>query len=67
MEGVPMLPVNHTAPLITCFEAGSPYVWQEVLAVLPFLWVSVIAVVALPLYTGRKKDQNYIKGSRFHT
>lgn len=43
---ISILSVNIIAPLITCFEAGfHMYVWADVLKVIPFIWLSVIAVV----------------------
>lgn len=45
---VSVLSVNIIAPLITCFEFGfSLAVWQNVLTVIPFIWMSVIALVLL--------------------
>ena len=43
---VSILSVNIIAPLITCFEMGFHlYVWADVLTVLPFIWLSVVALV----------------------
>lgn len=45
---ISIISVNIIAPLITCFEAGFHMaVWADVLKGLPFIWVSVIAVVLL--------------------
>lgn len=47
---ISVLSVNIIAPLITCFEFGfSLSVWAEVLKVIPFIWLSVIALVLLTL------------------
>lgn len=46
MGVISILSVNIIAPLITCFEAGfHMYIWADVLKVIPFIWLSVIAVV----------------------
>lgn len=46
MGVISILSVNIIAPLITCFEAGfHMYIWTDVLKVIPFIWLSVIAVV----------------------
>lgn len=43
---ISLVSVNLIAPLITCFEAGFAFsVWRDVLTVLPFIWLSVIATV----------------------
>ena len=48
MAIVSIVSVNIIAPLITCFEMGFHlYVWADVLTVLPFIWLSVIALVLL--------------------
>jgi hypothetical protein len=45
---ISLLSVNTIAPLITCFEIGfSLSVWADVLTVIPFIWLSVIALVFL--------------------
>ncbi|MDR0819806.1 MAG: hypothetical protein LBN43_09595 [Oscillospiraceae bacterium] len=45
---VSVLSVNIIAPLITCFELGfSLNVWADVLRIIPFVWLSVIALVLL--------------------
>ena len=48
MAIISILSVNIIAPLITCFEFGFHlYVWADVLKVIPFIWLSVIALVLL--------------------
>ncbi len=48
MAVISIISVNIIAPLITCFELGFHlYVWADVLKVLPFIWLSVIALVLL--------------------
>lgn len=43
-----ILSVNIIAPLITCFEVGfHMYVWFDVLKILPFMWLAVVAIVLL--------------------
>lgn len=45
---ISMISVNIIAPLITCFEAGFHlYVWADALKVIPFIWLSVIALVLI--------------------
>ena len=45
---ISIISVNIIAPVITCFEAGfHMYVWAEALQVIPFIWLSVIALVLL--------------------
>lgn len=45
---ISLISVNIIAPLITCFEIGfSLDIWAGVLQRLPFLWLSVVAVVLL--------------------
>ena len=52
---ISIISVNIIAPLITCFEAGFHfYVWKDVLTVLPFIWVSVIAVVLITYVPAEK-------------
>lgn len=52
---VSIISVNIIAPLITCFEAGFHlYVWKDVLTVLPFIWLSVIAIVRLTYLPAEK-------------
>lgn len=48
MAVISIISVNIIAPLITCFEVGFHlYVWADVLKVLPFIWLSVVAIVLL--------------------
>ena len=48
MAVISILSVNIIAPLITCFEFGFHlHVWADVLKVIPFLWLSVIALVLI--------------------
>lgn len=52
---ISIISVNIIAPLITCFEAGFHlYVWLDVLTVLPFIWLSVIAIVLLTYIPAEK-------------
>lgn len=52
---VSIISVNIIAPLITCFEAGFHLsVWHDVLQVLPFLWLSVVAIVLVTYATAEK-------------
>lgn len=45
---ISVISVNIIAPLITCFEVGFHlYVWADVLKVLPFIWLSVVALVLI--------------------
>ncbi|MDR0883946.1 MAG: hypothetical protein LBN05_05015 [Oscillospiraceae bacterium] len=47
---ISLLSVNTIAPLITCFEFGFRWeVWLDVLRVIPFIWLSVVALVLLTL------------------
>lgn len=48
MAVISIISVNIIAPLITCFEFGFHlYVWADALKVLPFIWLSVIALVLI--------------------
>lgn len=48
MAVISVISVNIIAPLITCFEAGFRLsVWAQALHVIPFIWLSVIALVLL--------------------
>lgn len=48
MAVISIISVNIIAPLITCFEMGFHlYVWKNTLAIIPFVWLSVIALVLL--------------------
>jgi hypothetical protein len=45
---ISILSVNIIAPLITCFEIGFSFAaWADVLSVLPFIWLTVVALVLL--------------------
>ncbi len=48
MAVISIISVNIIAPLITCFEMGfHMYVWKNTLAIIPFVWLSVISLVLL--------------------
>jgi len=48
MAVISIISVNIIAPLITCFEAGFHLsVWGDALQVIPFIWLSVIALVLI--------------------
>jgi len=48
MGVISIISVNIIAPLITCFEVGFHlYVWANVIKVIPFLWICVIALVLI--------------------
>lgn len=48
MAVISVISVNIIAPLITCFEAGFRLsVWAQALQAIPFIWLSVIALVLL--------------------
>lgn len=58
---ISIVSVNIIAPLITCFEAGFHlYVWQDVLTVLPFIWLCVIAIVLLTYIPAEKLTSRII-------
>ena len=45
---ISIISVNIIAPLITCFEFGfNMYVYKDVLTILPFIWISVVALVLI--------------------
>lgn len=46
---ISIISVNIIAPLITCFEMGifSVDLWKDVIKVIPFIWIAVIAVVLI--------------------
>lgn len=45
---ISILSVNIIAPIITCFELGFHLeVWADTLRVIPFIWLSVVALVLL--------------------
>ena len=46
MAVISVVSVNIIAPLITCFEFGFHFsIWSDVLQVIPYIWISVIALV----------------------
>ncbi len=48
MAVISIISVNMIAPLITCFEFGFHLqVWAKVITIIPFIWISVIALVLL--------------------
>jgi hypothetical protein len=48
MGVISIISVNIIAPLVTCFEVGFRLdVWIKTLSVIPFVWLSVIALVLL--------------------
>lgn len=48
MAVISIISVNIIAPLITCFEAGfHMYVWADAIKIIPFIWISVIALVLI--------------------
>lgn len=48
MSVISIISVNIIAPLITFFEVGFHfYIWADTLKVIPFIWVTVIALVLL--------------------
>lgn len=48
MAVISIISVNVIAPLISCFEAGFHiYIWEEVIKVMPFIWISVIILVLI--------------------
>ena len=58
---ISVISVNIIAPLITCFEAGfSLYVYRDVLSVLPFIWLSVIAIVLLTYIPAEKMTEKIV-------
>lgn len=65
---ISIISVNIIAPLITCFEAGFHlYVYQDVLTVLPFIWLSVIAIVLLTYVPAEKLTAKIVsKGDSFN-
>lgn len=45
---ISIISVNIIAPIITCFEAGfHMYIWADVLKVMPFIRMSVVALVLI--------------------
>lgn len=50
MAVISIISVNIIAPLITCFEVGfHMYVWADAIRIIPFIWLSVIALVLFTL------------------
>lgn len=48
MAVISVISVNIIAPLITCFEVGFRMdVWAEAIKIIPFIWITVIALVLL--------------------
>lgn len=48
MAVISIISVNIIAPIITCFEARFHlHVWADALQIMPFIWLSVIALVLL--------------------
>ena len=48
MAVISIISVNIIAPLITCFEVGfHMYVWADAIKIIPFIWISVIALVLI--------------------
>lgn len=48
MAVISIISVNIIAPLITCFEVGFHiYVWADAIKIIPFIWLSVIALVLI--------------------
>lgn len=48
MAIISIISVNIIAPLITCYEFGfNLHVWYGVITIIPFIWLSVIALVLL--------------------
>lgn len=66
---ISVISVNIIAPLITCFEAGFHlYVYRDVLTVLPYIWLSVIAIVLLTYIPAEKMTSKIVdKGDSFRS
>jgi len=48
MAVISVISVNIIAPLITCFEVGFRMeVWAEAIKIIPFIWVTVVALVLI--------------------
>lgn len=59
---VSIISVNIIAPMITCFEAGfSLSVWGNALKVIPFIWVSVMAIVLLTYVPAEKMTKKILE------
>ena len=64
MAIVSIISVNIIAPLITCFEMGfSLATWKNALTVIPFIWLSVIALVLLTYVPAEKMTKAITGGS----
>ncbi|MFR8010709.1 MAG: hypothetical protein ACLU8W_02940 [Clostridia bacterium] len=66
---ISVISVNIIAPLITCFEAGFHlYVYRDALTVLPYIWLSVIAIVLLTYIPAEKMTSKIVdKGDSFRS
>lgn len=66
---ISIISVNIIAPLITCFEAGFHLsVWQDVLTVLPLIWLSVIVIVLITYVPAEKMTSLIVaKGDSFRS
>ena len=61
---ISIISVNIIAPLITFFEAGFSFeVYKSVLSVLPFIWLSVIAIVLLTYVPAEKLTSKILSES----
>ena len=59
---VSIISVNIIAPMITCFEAGfSLSVWGNAIKVIPFIWVSVMAIVLLTYVPAEKMTKKILE------
>lgn len=59
---ISVISVNIIAPLITCFEIGFHLsVWLDVISILPFIWLSVIALVFLTYRPAEWLTQKVVK------
>ena len=64
MAIVSIISVNIIAPLITCFEMGfSLATWKNALTVIPFIWLSVIALVLLTYIPAEKMTKAITGGN----
>ena len=61
---ISIISVNIIAPLLTFFEAGFSFeVYKSVLSVLPFIWLSVIAIVLLTYVPAEKLTSKILSES----
>ncbi len=59
---ISIISVNIIAPLITCFEAGFHlYIYRDVLAVLPYIWLSVVAIVLITYVPAEWLTHRFVK------